>query len=334
MRPLVLSLLLTATPVFAEEVKLGAILILTGEGATYGVNSQRGIELAKEELNAAGGINGKALSLIYEDEAGGRADKAVSAFKKLVSVDHVKFIIGPNWTDASRALGPLAEREGVIMIAPSALATPPNIFTKWPKIEPEVDALVERVLKRASKISILSAQTTWESAVAARFKQTAESRGATIVSFDEPLADTADVKTEIVKVRAAQPQAIFISSYLLFPKYLKELARAGVKAPIFGIELDQALVNATDGLSEGIEYIGPAPAPHGFIDRFKSRFNTTPDVSAVQAYDAVKLLAKTMVECGTEPSAVRTFLQTALLRPEPTAFYRVERGVIRQSTAD
>ena len=98
-----------------DEIEIGAILMLTGMASNFGEDSQKGIELAVQEINAAGGINGKQLKVVYEDDQGDNAAVAVTAFHRFLSED-IKIIVGPNWSPSGNALAPLACDNDVLMM--------------------------------------------------------------------------------------------------------------------------------------------------------------------------------------------------------------------------
>ena len=105
----------------SAAIKLGSIGPLSGPYAVYGGDCKNGIELAVNEINAAGGVNGQKLELIAEDDEGA-AEKSVSAYKKLVTKDGVKFIFGSLTSGCAIAISPLAQAQKVIQIAPAATA--------------------------------------------------------------------------------------------------------------------------------------------------------------------------------------------------------------------
>ena len=229
-----------------SSIKVGAIFILSGVGAEWGTNARRGTMLAVEEINSKGGIQGRRLEVVYEDEPGGSAVGAVQAYQKLVRIDKVKYLFGPNWQDEMMAVAPLAMRDKVIMVSATYMPNPPeNVFLVWMDAEIETDKIVEFIFPNYNRVAVLSSQQSWESLVAARFKKTFQRKGGVISSFFEPSPDATDVKSEVLRTKAASPEAVFISSYELFPKYSKGLRQLGVNAPIFGLEIDQTVVDTS-----------------------------------------------------------------------------------------
>jgi branched-chain amino acid transport system substrate-binding protein len=118
----ILAILFIATQTKKElmEIKIGAIFALTGDAAPYGERAKRGVELALEEINK-GGIKGRKIKITYEDSQG-NPQKAVSAFLKLINLDKVKFILGPLSTTEVLAIAPMAEKEKILILTPTASA--------------------------------------------------------------------------------------------------------------------------------------------------------------------------------------------------------------------
>ena len=114
----------TAAPEETGPFRIGVMESVTGPGETYGTVAVQAKELAVEEINAAGGINGRMLELVVEDSKCNAQD-AITAFNKLTDVDGVKIILGTSCSGAMLGAAPLAEKEGVVLF--SGLATNPDI---------------------------------------------------------------------------------------------------------------------------------------------------------------------------------------------------------------
>ncbi|MDR3336802.1 MAG: ABC transporter substrate-binding protein, partial [Treponema sp.] len=117
-------LLLAVTVVFAggkadgDTVKIGAVFALSGPVAFGGIQARAGAQLAVDELNAAGGILGKKVALISEDDEGDPA-KSVNAFNKLTTQDKAAFIVGSNISGTTMSMTALAQQRKVVLITPT-----------------------------------------------------------------------------------------------------------------------------------------------------------------------------------------------------------------------
>ena len=305
------SSLLTFASLAAEDLNLGGILILSGEGAPYGINAQRGAELARQEINLSGGISGNRLNIHWEDEAGGKAANAVSAYRKLVGLEGLRFIIGTSYQDGLLALAPLAKRDEALLLTPSTPALDlPNVFSTWIDPKQEARFIADYVFRKFKTVAVLSSEQSWDAMVATEFKQRFSELGGRVVAFEEPSPDILEVGAQALRVKISKPEAVFISSYLLFTKYLPALKQLKVAVPLFGIEVDRSVIEASKGAAEGMIFVGPNIPKTDFDQRFKMVFGTHPDVPAYQAYDLVKLLAKAIAEVGTDPNKVAQWLNS------------------------
>lgn len=309
-----LSLLLCiSTKGFADAtpIKIGSILILSGANSEYGVQAQRGAQIAADEINQAGGITGRPLSFIWEDETAGKAERALAAYQKLVHRDGVTLILGPSFQDGLLAIAPLAKSDGVAIVTPSAPSLGlPNVFATW--IDPEIEAelIAKHIRKNFKRVAVLAAQQSWELMVADSFKKHFANLGGEIVYYAAPLNTVTDVRTEVLKLRRTNPEAVLISSYTLLPNYLIELRKQGVEAPLFTVEADNAALRAAGKSSEGLVSVGPSMPESAFIQKYKARYNNGPDIPSFQAYDAVQLLAQAISAKGERGSDVLEYLST------------------------
>jgi len=208
--------------------------------------------------------------------------------------------------DETLAVIPLAQRDEVFLVGATYFpGSSDSIFFVW--IDPAIEAarLAQDVLRHHRSVAILSSQQSWEALAAAEFKRAFESGGGAVVVHEEPSFETASVKMEAAKAKRANPEAIFISSYLLFPMYVRELRALRIDAPLFGIELDQGTIDAAQGAADGLVFIAPAMPDKTFAARFKQRFGEDPQIPAAQAYDAARLLVDAMQRVGPDPIRLR-----------------------------
>lgn len=303
----------TTLPTNQEPIKIGAILALTGDAARWGEFERLGIELALEEINNQGGINGQRLELVVEDFSL-QNTQAISAFNKLTQIDGVSYITGPTWTDAFLVLAPLSAENKIIMISPSASILPENspyAFSTWPP-----DALASRLLAEhihqadVYNLAILAIQNewakNWTTLVGQRFL---ELNGKIV--FQEEISEKArDVKTQLLKIQSTNPDAVLlIANVPEISQYLKESEELGIKLPVYTPETseDQELLDLVGQLADGIIYLLPKEARNEkFINAFLVKYGKEPAISADEAYDAMMLLAKGISDCGTNnPDCIR-----------------------------
>ena len=293
-----LILLLLCLPLAAAAdspvvVKIGAIYALTGDWASWGRNCRQATELALGEINKRS--PGRKLVLVLEDSPNARPTNAVSAFKKLVDREQVSYILGPMSPEEFAAIAPLADRAGVPLLpfVSSRTSIPAAMFV-W--LDPETEALrlADFVADRHRRVAILSSDQEWEALVGQIFGRRLLAKGVAVPTIEEPPFDSADVRSQVTKVKQLNPDAIFITSYLLFPKYMKGLHALRVNVPKYSIELDQSTIAASGKTAEGLMFIRPAAPQDQFSAAFRARWQSEPDIPAAQCYDAVGILARAL----------------------------------------
>ena len=186
----------------AGTIKIGAILPLTGDSAAWGEQGKYGIEIAVEEINYKGGINGKKLEVVYEDSQA-IPKNAVTSIQKLINVDKVSAVIGDIVSSTTLAMAPIAEKSQTVLIAISASAPAITnageyIYRVWPSDLLEGSVLAEFVAKNKYKrVCILHIQTDYGTGLRDAFKKTLEQKGGEIILTQGYKQDETDFKAVI-----------------------------------------------------------------------------------------------------------------------------------------
>jgi len=197
-----------------ESIKIGVMLPLTGDAASYGEPARNIYTLAAEEINAGGGISGRQIELIIEDSKCNGKD-ATSAAQKLINVDKVQVIIGGFCSSESIAATPIAAEAKVALFSagsssPDLTDISPYFFRNYPS-----DASQGRVLAEAAaakgwkKVSFLQEQTDYALGVYKAFSARFEELGGTIVKEEVP-SNTTDFRSVLTKLKAANADAFFL----------------------------------------------------------------------------------------------------------------------------
>ena len=302
-----------ATPVQNSTIKIGSVLILTGEGSSWGQASRNGIDMAIEKINAEGGVNGQKLEAVHQDDQGG-ATNAVNAFNNLADAQGVKFVIGTNWTVTGLPLVDLANQKKAVVISPSLGSQKFNegsdyLFNTWPHDYILSANLADYVYKQGhTKVALIGAQDPWVLDQTKAFTDRFEQLGGTIVVKVEPLPKTTDVSSDATKIKAAKGITAVISTTdgvqvgSLIAKRLREL---NVKLPFYCITMDQSAIDAAHGAYEGMEFLTFLTPTPEFKSAYESRVGSPIDIGADTAYDAVMMLAQAMKETkSTDPTVV------------------------------
>jgi len=294
-------------------IKIGSILILTGEGSSWGQASRNGIDMAIEKINAEGGVNGQKLEAVHQDDQGD-SKTAVSDLTNLADAQGVKFIIGTNWSVTGLPLVDLANQKKVIIISPSLGSQKFNegskyLFNTWPHDYILSANLADYVYKKGhTKVALISAKDPWVLDQTKAFKDRFEKLGGTVEVLVEPLPGTTEVSSDATKIKATKGITAIVSTTdgvqvgSLIAKRLREL---DVKLPIFSITVDQSAIDATHGAFEGMEFLTFLTPTPEFKSAYESRVGSPIDIGADTAYDAVMMLAQAMKETKSiDPTVV------------------------------
>lgn len=282
-------------PQLNQPIKIAALLSLTGDGASWGESAQKAIQLATEEVNKNGGINGRQVDMIYEDTAGD-PKKAVSAYQLVTSIDHVTAIIGPLTQTELTAIIPLINKDNIPTVAPDYIplqnrADLSNPLLVWMDAQIEAQRIAQYTYNQGIRsVGILGTQDSWETTISNAFADTFKSLGGTVTDTEIVQPTSADMKLPVTKVVATNPQAIFIGTYYQFVNSTKEIHDLGYGGKLLSIEVDDYLVGQTSSWVNDLQFIAPDYYTGSFTQDFRNRYQTTPGIPAGQAYDATNIL--------------------------------------------
>ena len=289
-----------------ETLKIGSILILSGEGASWGNAARNGIELAIERINSQGGVMGKKLEVVYQDD---QADpkRSIAAFHQLIDVEKVRFIIGPSWSRLGLPLVDIANRKKIVMISPTigmAKFTQSGefLFSTYPLDRNSAKKLAEYVFNRGKRrIALVSAQDPWVIEQRTAFQERFEELGGTIAFFMEPNTDARDFRTEALKITKTPDVDAIVSTtdgILVGSLLAKALKSLNTKIPIYSVTVDQKTIDAAEGGFEGMEFATFFTPDKEFKAEYEKRFGAV-DVGSDSAYDATMILAEAIRKSGT-----------------------------------
>ncbi|MBU4369580.1 penicillin-binding protein activator [Candidatus Parcubacteria bacterium] len=332
-----------------EVIKIGAMLMLSGEGAAWGQASQRGIELAVNEVNENSGINGKKIKMIYEDTQG-RAPNAVSAYEKLTKIDKVRAIIGPLLQTEVSAIAPLTDKDKFPVIAPSYTPivnrpNPRNPLLIWLDPTIEAEQMAEYVYNQGVRtISVLGTQDSWEKEVSTAFANKFESLDGAIYFKDLLKIDETDVKTVILKTIKDDPDAVFLGTYFQFLNLTRVLNEFGYQGELYSIEVDEYLANESKSFTSGLQFISSDLYRESFRIKYEEIYKEKSNIPAGQSYDAMNILISFLRDDPTQEDLLNTFesfkkyegVSGVITITEdnktiiPTAIYELENGAIKK----
>lgn len=301
-----------------DTIKIGGIAPLSGGVAVYGTECKNGIDLAIEEINAAGGINGQKIEFICEDDEGDSA-KSVNAYKKLVTKDRVKVIIGSLPSGCTMAITNLAQAQKVVQIAPAATAVAITDAGNYVFRACYTDPFQGKIGGKfayenlgTKKAAILyDIGNDYSVGLTDNFTAEYTSMGGSIVSKESYSTGDKDFNAQLTKIKAANPEVIYLPDYYgTVALIAKQLRAQGINVPIVGADgWDGLTDNAGDEVLNGYysnhySEDSSSAAVQTFVKSFKAKYNKAPNSFAALGYDCVYMLRDAMKASGsTDDSA-------------------------------
>lgn len=319
-----LTILQTCTKKEQDVVKIGAVLVMSGSGAEYGIDAQRGIDLAVDQLNAKGGIRGKMIKVIYEDNQG-EPSSSVSAMQKLISKDNIQVVIGAMYSSNTLAAAPVAEKNKVVLFSPAASSPDLTdagdyIFRNWPSDVFEGGAVAQFAYDSLGlrKIAIIGVLNDYGVGLKKVFTKRFETLGGIITRFEGYNKDDSDFRTQLTKVTSGEIEGIYL------PGYYNEIGQLLRQARNLGIETqflscvsfeDPKVLEIAVDAAEGVIYGVPAfdskseePIVKEFVTDFQNKYQREPGVFAAHAYDALKIVMTAIEAGGTTSEGIKEAL--------------------------
>jgi branched-chain amino acid transport system substrate-binding protein len=318
-----LTALFCLAPLFAsaaEPIKIGEIEPLTGKEAAFGQSSHRGVLLAIEEINARGGVLGRPLELVTEDNQSKPGDSATIA-KKLIGRDDVVAVIHGGTSSQCLEAGPICQHAKIPMIATTA--TTPQVTAMGTYVfrtcfidpfQGGVLAKFSRTTLKAKRAALLtSASSPFSVGLSKVFRDAFTAAGGEIVGEQKYAEGDKDFRAQLTAIRALNPDVIAAMGYYTEGGLICRQARElGLQMPIVSadgweapelIEIGGAAVN---GVYYSSHYSSESTAPEvqDFLKKYAAKFGgIAPDSLAPLAYDATSILASAITHAGTTDGA-------------------------------
>jgi branched-chain amino acid transport system substrate-binding protein len=306
-----------------KEINVGVLTPLTGGAAKYGEDIKRGYDLAVYEINKEGGIRGVKIKLTYEDTEA-QPQKAVSAARKLIDRDKVVAILGCFGSSPTLAVAPIAENNKVLLF--SSASSSPKVTDAGDYIfRNEIsDRYGAKETARLffnldfKRIAILYINNDFGIDFRDVVEQTYKELGVTITAAETFEQDAKDFRTQLVKIKESNPEAILIVSYKEAILILKQMRELGVKKQVLSTALfeDPEILEKVGDIAEGTIYtyygtFDPKSQDtriREFIKKFREKYGIDPEYYAPIAYDAVKILALAIEKGGFKPEGIKDAL--------------------------
>ncbi|BBB90599.1 MAG TPA: ABC transporter substrate-binding protein [Methylomusa anaerophila] len=315
----------------SKDIKVGANFELTGNVANFGQQTLNGVKLAVKEANAAGGVLGKQLTLVTADNKSEPAE-ATNAITKLITQDKVVAVLGP--VTSSDVLATLQVGQDNKIPVLTATATNPKITVDNGKIRPYafracfIDPFQGKVMadfatktiKAKTAAIYIDNSSDYSKGLAEVFEKSFTAAGGKIVAKEGFLQKDADFKATLTKIKATNPETIFIPAYYEeVGKIIKQARELGIDIPLLG----------TDGWDDSkiVDIAGAAPLNNGFfsnhyssqdkdpniqkfVEAYKKEYNQEPSALAALGYDSALMLIDAIKRAGSaDPQKIRDALE-------------------------
>ncbi len=309
----------------AKEVVIGGVGPITGEAATFGISTKEGAELAVEEWNAAGGLLGKNIKIIFQDDKGDPTE-AATVWTKLITQDKVVAIVGTVMSKCSLAGAPISQQYKVPMISPTS--TNPKVtevgdyIYRACFIDPFQGTVGAKFayenLNSRKAACIFDVGNDYTKGLAEFFRDKFTELGGTIVAFEAHPTGTTDFKAQLTKIIAAQPDVIYISDYYndtaLIAKQARELGFNGPLVGGDGWDSPDLVKIAGTAIENGyftnhFSKDDPRPIVQEFVKKYQAKYNKVPDALAALAYDATIIMLDAIKRAGSlDPEKIKKAL--------------------------
>ena len=291
---------------------------LTGTGETYGTVANNAKQMAADEINAAGGINGRPLELVVEDSKCNAQD-AITAYNKLTKVDGLKIILGTSCSGAMLGAAPLAEADGVILF--SGLASNPDIAkagdyifrTQISDIQVGIDTGNVLWEDGIRTVATITEATDYAEGVRRTSAAQFEKRGGRIVAEERFASDVTDFRTQLIKLFEADPDALHISPQSEFAAgtIMKQAREVGFDGPIYAetVSVGTTALEIAGDAATGLKAITADLDPDNekaqeVLANFRERYNyVTLPWHLGSAYDDVYIAAECLRKTNDDQDA-------------------------------
>jgi len=299
-------------------IKIGEFGSLTGDNSSFGISQNNGVQMAIEEINAAGGVLGKKIDLIVEDNQT-KQGETTTIVRKLISQDHVAAIIGEVASSKSLEAAPICQTSKIPQIAtaatnPRVTQTGDYIFRVCFTDDFQAVVIARFVLEKLNLKNVAfmtDVKQDYSVGLTNIAKDYLAKNGATIVKEQSYSSGDKDFRAQLTDLKSANPDVIIITGYYPEVSLIAKQARQfGIKATFVGGDGwdGSSLIPVGGKAIEGAFFSNhfsvedKAPLVQAFVQKYKQKYNAVPDVLAGLGYDAAKLLADAITRAGTTDS--------------------------------
>lgn len=298
------------------KIKIGQIITsLTGDAAMYGDFQKNAAQMAADEINAAGGINGKKIEITALDDQA-KPNVALNAMQKLVSEVKPVAVLGPDWSGNTLAAAPVAKQNKIPQITSSKsrkITHEGNQYiSRVVALGPFVgQALVNYAYKQGfRKMAVLYTNSDYGVSGGEGAKEAIKKLGLEPVAYETYNVGDNDFTAQLMRIKNSGADVVIdYSIQVEGAKSLRQMREMGINIPVYGgdafITPDFAKLVGQDkmeGVIAGSAFIAtsPDPAVQDFVKKYKDKYGVVPEDHAAPYYDAVKILAQVISKVGTD----------------------------------
>ena len=334
-----------APPPTGEPVRIGAAVSTTGSNGRTGLYQLEAYQLWEEQKNASGGLLGRPVEMIVEDD---QSDPATGArlYERLITEDEVDLVLGPYSSSVTQAVAQVTERYGHPMLAAGASAADiwnrgyQGVFGVYSVAEDYFRSILRDIAPAQGyqTAAIIYEDTLFPTSTAAGATAHCEASGIEVLVNEKYPAQATDVSSVLTRVREANPDILIGGSYLpdsiLITRQAKEL---GINAKLFAFSVGAAQPDFGEGLGADANFIlGPSmwepeidtPGNTEFLEAYRAKFNRDPDYHSAAGYSACQVLEAAVTAVGEiDIDAIREQLYEIEMPTVLPGVYQVnERG--------
>jgi branched-chain amino acid transport system substrate-binding protein len=318
----------TEDEVDTGSVEIGVILPLTGDSASYGIAIQQAYDLAAEQLNANGGIDGRMVELVYEN---GKCDgtTATTAAQKLINIDEVVIILSGTCSSETLAAAELTQAARVLLLTSATSSDISDagdlVFRTYPADDFE-SALMAKYADETlgyDRVALISENTDFAQTLRQAFIPDWIARENNVV-FDEAFeTEETDFRTLLTKLKAANPQAVYVipESLATGELVLKQLQELRVSAKVFAAKsmFDSLAFAENPSLYEGVvlsevKIDEENEVTAGMIESYEEKYGSTPEFADItaSAYDSFNLVTEAMMAGNMTAEAIAAYFNESI----------------------
>lgn len=304
----------------SDTIKIGLLTPKTGKVAQYGINVENAAKLAIDEVNAAGGIDGKQVELIAYDNKGD-ATESINLFKRLVDNDKVVAVVGPVISSTALAVAPLAEEKGIPVITPTATNVDITLDSAYMFracfTDPYQGGIMSKFaaenLEAKTAAILYNSGDDYSTGLAEAFKENFEAAGGSITDYEAYTEDEKDFKAVLTNIKANAPDVLYVPDYYNTVGLIAEqVKQVGLEVTMLGADGWDDVQKDYGSVTEGYYFTNHYAADdtdeivQNFVKSYQDSYEgNTPNALGALGYDAAKIMCAAIDKAdSTEGEAI------------------------------